>query len=58
MSVQHESCGFFNLHAFGEIQLESTIRSHMTIDEGSERPEIFLSHLAEVPGLGQHALNQ
>jgi hypothetical protein len=58
MSVQHESCGFFNLHTFAEVQTEGTIRSHMTIDEGRECPEILLSHLAEVPGLCQNALNQ
>lgn len=58
ISVQHESCGFLNLHPFGEVQAEGAIGRHVVIDQGCERPEILLSHLTEVPRLGQQALNE
>lgn len=47
-----------NFHAFGEIQAEGAIGRDMVIDQRCERPEILLSHLTEVSGFGQQALNE
>jgi hypothetical protein len=47
-----------NQHPFREVQAKRAIGRHMAIDERGQRAQVLLFHLLQLPGLGEHLLDE
>ena len=47
-----------NQHPFREIQAKRAVGRHMAIDKRGQRAQVLLFHLLQLPGLGEHLLDE
>jgi hypothetical protein len=47
-----------NRHPFREVQAKRAIGRYVAIDERGQRAQVLLFHLLQLPGLGEHLLDE